>query len=154
LGEVPRLLAVEPRALRDRAQLHHAHELIVLPLERVELEARIARAGHAVYGVGDRECACVGSLELDLASYRVTIDGVPVAFAHLEYELLKFLVTHRRRVFSREALLRQVWGYDFYGGARTVDVHVRRLRAKLGPQHAGCIRTVRSVGYCFDASMS
>jgi DNA-binding response OmpR family regulator len=68
----------------------------------------------------------------------------------MEYELLKFLVTHPNRVFSREALLSRVWGYDYYGGARTVDVHIRRVRAKLGQEHAARIKTVRSVGYLFE----
>ena len=69
----------------------------------------------------------------------------------MEYELLKFLVTHPNRVFSREALLSSVWGYDYYGGARTVDVHVRRIRSKLGT-YAERIRTVRSVGYLFETA--
>ena len=68
----------------------------------------------------------------------------------MEYELLKFLITHPRRVFSREALLSRVWGYDFFGGVRTVDVHVRRVRAKLGSAHADKLATVRRVGYRFD----
>jgi two-component system, OmpR family, alkaline phosphatase synthesis response regulator PhoP len=92
----------------------------------------------------------VGSLELNLATYQVAIDGGPVDFTYMEYELLKFLLTHPGRVFSREALLSRVWGFDYYGGARTVDVHVRRVRAKLGNEHAGRIKTVRSVGYRFD----
>jgi DNA-binding response OmpR family regulator len=71
----------------------------------------------------------------------------------MEYELLKFLITHPRRAFSRQALLTRVWGYAHYGSGRTVDVHVRRLRAKLGPEHASRIRTVRSVGYLFDAAL-
>ena len=78
------------------------------------------------------------------------MDGRPVDFAYMEYELLKFLITHPQRVFSRDALLSRVWGYDYYGGARTVDVHVRRIRAKLGSEHAAKIKTVRSVGYRFE----
>ena len=70
----------------------------------------------------------------------------------MEYELLAFLVDTPGRVHSRETLLSQVWGYDYYGGARTVDVHVRRLRAKLGEKHASLIETVRSVGYRFGRS--
>jgi len=68
----------------------------------------------------------------------------------MEYELLKFLLTHPNRVFSREALLQRVWGYDYYGGARTVDVHIRRVRAKLGQEHAHRVQTIRSVGYLFE----
>ena len=67
----------------------------------------------------------------------------------MEYELLKFFLTHPGKVFTREQLLSRVWGYEYYGGARTVDVHVRRLRAKLGEEHANLIQTVRSVGYRF-----
>ena len=70
----------------------------------------------------------------------------------MEYELLKFFVTHPGKVFTREQLLSRVWGYEYYGGARTVDVHVRRLRAKLGEEHANLIQTVRSVGYRFGQS--
>ena len=70
----------------------------------------------------------------------------------MEYELLKFFATHPAKVFTREQLLSRVWGYEYYGGARTVDVHVRRLRAKLGEEHASLIQTVRSVGYLFGAS--
>jgi len=66
----------------------------------------------------------------------------------MEYELLKFLASHRGRVFTRQTLLSRVWGYDYFGGTRTVDVHVRRLRAKLG-EHANVIQTVRNVGYKF-----
>ena len=70
----------------------------------------------------------------------------------MEHELLKFFATHPGKVFTRETLLSRVWGYEYYGGARTVDVHVRRLRAKLGDDHAGWIQTVRSVGYRFGQS--
>ena len=66
-----------------------------------------------------------------------------------EFELLKFLAQHPRRVFSRSQLLQEVWGYDYFGGTRTVDVHVRRLRAKLGPENEALIGTVRNVGYRF-----
>jgi DNA-binding response OmpR family regulator len=67
----------------------------------------------------------------------------------MEYELLRFLAGHPAKVFTRETLLSRVWGYEYYGGARTVDVHIRRLRAKLGEEHAHLIQTVRSVGYRF-----
>jgi DNA-binding response OmpR family regulator len=68
----------------------------------------------------------------------------------MEYELLKFLITHPARAFSREALLTSVWGYDFFGGARTVDVHVRRVRVKIGARHAPRLHTVRRVGYRWE----
>jgi DNA-binding response OmpR family regulator len=128
-----------------------AHELLVSPFTPAELRARIARARRDSNQVEDGELVRAGSLELNLVTYQVTIDGKLVNFAYMEYELLKFLMMHSGRVFSREALLRRVWGYDYYGGARTVDVHIRRVRAKLGQEHAARIKTVRSVGYLFEA---
>jgi DNA-binding response OmpR family regulator len=86
---------------------------------------------------------------MDLANYTVHIAGRPVELTFKEYELLRFLAVNRDRVFSREALLNNVWGYDFYGGARTVDVHIRRLRSKIEEGHLTFIETVRNVGYRF-----
>lgn len=150
LGDVPIVLAIASEELTATEWLTDGHELIVLPASAAELRARIGRAQRRVRGVATDETVVIGSLEVDLATYQVKIDGRPIDFTHMEYELLKFLVTHRGRVFSREALLSRVWGFDYYGGARTVDVHVRRVRAKLGPEHAARITTVRSVGYLFE----
>ena len=83
---------------------------------------------------------------------RPSIAGRPLDLTYMEYELLKFLAQHPGKVFTREILLSRVWGYEYYGGARTVDVHIRRLRAKLGEEHANLIQTVRSVGYRFGQS--
>ena len=79
------------------------------------------------------------------------VNGEPLDFTYLEYALLAFLVTHPGRTYSRDALLRRVWGFDYYGGSRTVDVHVRRVRAKLGPELAQHLETVRGVGYLWSA---
>lgn len=150
LGDVPVVVAIDGAELDAGGAVHEGHELIVLPLRAAELRARIARARRRVNGVPDDNVVRVGSLEVNLATYQVAVGGAPVDFTYMEYELLKFLVTHPGRVFSREALLSRVWGFDYYGGARTVDVHVRRVRAKLGHEHAGRIKTVRSVGYRFE----
>ena len=115
-----------------------------------ELETRVARATRGSAPAGSCTTLRAGSLELNPATYTVSVDGEAVDFTYVEYELLRFLMTHPNRVFSREALLQRVWGYDYYGGARTVDVHVRRLRAKLGDGHAERVKTVRSVGYLFE----
>jgi DNA-binding response OmpR family regulator len=80
-------------------------------------------------------------------TYRVALAGRPLDLTYKEFELLRYLASHPDRVFTRPALLREVWGFDFYGGTRTVDVHVRRLRAKLGPEHEHLVETVRGVGY-------
>lgn len=88
-----------------------------------------------------------GSLTIDTATYQVRANGQPLDFAYLEYALLAFLVTHADRAHTREELLRRVWGGQYYGGSRTVDVHVRRVRAKLDPASAARLETVRGMGY-------
>ncbi len=93
-----------------------------------------------------------GDLVLNLETYQATISHRPLDLTYMEYELLKFLAQNPGKVFTRELLLSRVWGYEYYGGARTVDVHIRRLRAKLSEEHAGLIQTVRSVGYRFGQS--
>ncbi len=152
LGEVPVLVAMASGALAEGLGVSEGHELLIEPFSAGELQARIARARRAVNGIDHDDIVRVGSLEMNLATYQVAIDGRPVDFTYMEYELLKFLVTHPKRVFSREALLNRVWGYDYYGGARTVDVHIRRVRAKLGSENASRIKTVRSVGYRWEGT--
>jgi DNA-binding response OmpR family regulator len=92
----------------------------------------------------------VDTMTLNLATYQVQVNGNPLDLTYLEYALLAFLVTHPGRTYSRDALLRRVWGFDYYGGSRTVDVHVRRVRAKLGPELAQHLETVRGVGYLWS----
>ena len=152
LAEVPVIVSLPADGLGAGVGVAEGHELLIEPFTAGELQARIARARRAVNGIDHDDIVRVGSLEMNLATYQVAIDGRPVDFTYMEYELLKFLVTHPRRVFSREALLSRVWGYDYYGGARTVDVHVRRVRAKLGSEHAARIKTVRSVGYRWEGT--
>jgi len=89
----------------------------------------------------------LGELTIEEDSYTARLRGRPLELTYKEFELLKFLAQHPGRVFTREQLVTEVWGYDFFGGTRTVDVHVRRLRAKLGPEHEALIGTVRNVGY-------
>jgi DNA-binding response OmpR family regulator len=150
LAEVPIVVGLDAGALTLGPEVLEVHELLVTPFTAVELSARIARARRAVHGVQEGDVVRSGDLELNVATYQVAIGAEPVDFTYMEYELLKFLMTHPRRAFSREALLSRVWGYDFYGGARTVDVHVRRVRAKLGTEHATKLKTVRRVGYRWE----
>ncbi|MGH3621191.1 MAG: winged helix-turn-helix transcriptional regulator [Sciscionella sp.] len=91
----------------------------------------------------------LGELVIDEHTYTVRLRGRALELTYKEFELLKHLAAHAGRVFTRAQLLQEVWGYDFFGGTRTVDVHVRRLRAKLGPEHEHMIGTVRNVGYKF-----
>ncbi len=114
-----------------------------------ELVMRLSRILLRV-GPDDRpELIEYGPLALNLETYQASVSGQPLDLTYMEYELLRFLAARPGKVFTRETLLSRVWGYEYYGGARTVDVHVRRLRAKLGEQHANLIQTVRSVGYRF-----
>ena len=89
----------------------------------------------------------LGPLSLNTETYQVVVAGRVLDLTYKEFELLRYLVANQTRVHTRAALLHEVWGYDFYGGTRTVDVHVRRLRAKLGPEHEHLIDTIRGVGY-------
>lgn len=116
-----------------------------------EVEARIRLAIDRTATPPPTQAAEVrsGELVIDEATYSARIRGVALDLTFKEFELLKFLAQHPRRVFSRSQLLAEVWGYEYFGGTRTVDVHVRRLRAKLGSEHEALIGTVRNVGYKF-----
>ncbi len=149
----PLLLVVGPGQV---AGLESDYDLFddfcVTPVRPAELEARLQ---HLFWrsGRGTRpELVEYGPLALNLETYQAVVDGEPLDLTYMEYELLRFLASNPGKVFTRETLLSRVWGYDYYGGARTVDVHIRRLRAKLGEEHAGLIHTVRSVGYRFGQS--
>jgi len=116
-----------------------------------EVEARlrlaVGRNSHAATHTNGLIRA--GDLTIDPDTYAAKLKGRPLDLTYKEFELLKFLAQHPGRVFTRDQLLREVWGYDYFGGTRTVDVHVRRLRAKLGAEHDSMIGTVRQVGYKF-----
>jgi len=122
------------------------------PFHPRELEARLRHLFWRKGGGARPEIVEYGDLVLNLETYQAYISGRPLDLTYMEYELLKFLAQHPGKVFTREILLSRVWGYEYYGGARTVDVHIRRLRAKLGEEHANLIQTVRSVGYRFGQS--
>jgi two-component system, OmpR family, alkaline phosphatase synthesis response regulator PhoP len=124
-------------------------DFCVLPAEPAELAARLE---HLLWRSGRSAAPDMiehGPLVLNLETYQAAVAGRVLDLTYMEYELLRFLAAHPGKVFTRETLLNRVWGYEYYGGARTVDVHVRRLRAKLGEEHAHLIDTVRSVGYRF-----
>lgn len=124
-------------------------DFVAYPAHPAELETRLKNLMWRANGTISAEFVEYGSLVLNLSTYQASVAGRPLDMTYMEYELLKHFATHPGRVLTREELLRQVWGYEYYGGARTVDVHVRRLRAKLGDEHAALIQTVRSVGYIF-----
>lgn len=119
-----------------------------------EVEARIRLAMGRLAARNDEDDESIaeirsGDVTIDEATYTARLRGVALDLTYKEFELLKFLAQHPGRVFTRAQLLQEVWGYDYFGGTRTVDVHVRRLRAKLGAEHESIIGTVRNVGYRF-----
>jgi len=115
----------------------------------VDARLRLLRARRSHESSGAEGALVLGELVIDEATYTARLRGRPLDLTYKEFELLKYLAQHAGRVFTRAQLLQEVWGYDFFGGTRTVDVHVRRLRAKLGSEHEQLIGTVRNVGYKF-----
>ena len=146
----PVLLALSAEQLRElELREDHFDDFVVIPSTSEELEARLA---HLFWRTGRGlrpELIEHGPLVLNLETYQAAVAGRALDLTYMEYELLRFLAARPGKVFTRETLLSRVWGYEYYGGARTVDVHVRRLRAKMGEEHAHLIETVRSVGYRF-----
>ena len=122
-------------------------DFILSPIVPAELYARLRQVDWRTAAFGSDEIIKIGDLVIDLAGYEVHLAGRQIEFTHQEFELLSFLAENRGRVYSREQLLQRVWGYDYGGGTRTVDIHVRRVRAKLDSNTAGLIVTVRNVGY-------
>ena len=117
-----------------------------------EIESRLKFIFWRFSKIDTKDTIKIDEMVINLANYEVSIKGGPIELTFKEYEMLKFLATHRGRVFTRDALLNQVWGYEYFGGTRTVDVHVRRLRSKLGAEYEPLIETVRNVGYRFKSS--
>ena len=140
------ILAVADLA-SDVADVPEIDDFLLAPINPDELRIRIRRLTSPT-GTTD-ETIRFKDLELNLATYQASAGGAPLDLTFMEYELLRFFVTHPTRAWSRAQILSQVWGYDYFGGSRTVDVHVRRLRAKLGEERSSWIATVRSVGYRF-----
>jgi len=115
----------------------------------VDARLRLAVARRSAVTEGEPGVVKVGDLTIEEATYTARLKSGTLDLTYKEFELLKFLAQHPGRVFSRSHLLQEVWGYDYFGGTRTVDVHVRRLRAKLGVEYDAMIGTVRNVGYKF-----
>jgi len=148
--QIPTIVVATPPLLSGIEPELGYDDFLVEPFSAEEVEARVKLVQWRLRGVSSEDIVEVGPLTMHLSAYQASIDGEPMELTHLEFELLKFLATHRGVVYTREMLLSLVWGEDYYGGTRTVDVHVRRLRAKLGEQHENLIQTVRGVGYRFE----
>ncbi|HSJ27676.1 MAG TPA: response regulator transcription factor [Acidimicrobiia bacterium] len=143
---VPVLVVADPAQFPLVEQATGVADFVSNPPDAAELGVRIRRM---IRQEAHDEVLIHVDLELNPLTYQASLGGAPLDLTFMEYELLRFFIENRARVWTREQLLSKVWGYDYYGGARTVDVHVRRLRAKLGEERSSWITTVRSVGYRF-----
>jgi DNA-binding response OmpR family regulator len=143
---IPVIVVLERRDLERFRWEELADDLVYPGAPEAEVRVRLAIARRRS-SRGDGSVVRLGELALDVDRFRATVQGRPLDLTFKEFELLRYLADRPGRVCTRPGLLREVWGYDFYGGTRTVDVHVRRLRAKLGPEHEALIETVRGVGY-------
>ena len=146
----PVMALVPEDRVRD-AEASWIDDFSFLPCSPSEIMTRIRRLLKVGPGADTEGLIHSGDLSLDLAKYELCVGERLVDLTFKEFELLRFLVAHPGRVYTREALLSHVWGYDYYGGTRTVDVHVRRLRSKIEDASHTFIETVRNVGYMFKA---
>lgn len=149
LDGTPLVLVVGPAGLSEAASLAGdggVADWVLRPLRAPELVERV-RAPLRAAGRGADDKVRVGRLVVDVAGFEATLSGKRLDLTYQEFELLKFLVLNPDRAYTRDQLLARVWGYDYYGGSRTVDIHIRRIRAKLGHPYAACIQTIRHVGY-------
>ncbi len=154
-SHIPIIALVSRDRIREIELLTGINDFVLYPYDARELEMRIKLIlRHQPRDTDAGEIIKIGNLIIDAARYEVTVDGWPVILTLKEYELLKYLATRRGRVITREVLLDDVWGYDYYGGTRTVDVHIGRLRTKIETGEYSFIRTLRGVGYVFTDEYS
>ncbi len=154
--ECPLILILTEGGLAVAASDWGMDDVILTTAGPAELEARlrlgIGRVAAAMEGDDESHVISSSGLVVDESTYTAKLENRTLDLTFKEFELVKFLAQHPGRVFTRQQLLQEVWGYDYFGGTRTVDVHVRRLRAKLGTEHETLIGTVRNVGYRFVAT--
>ncbi|GAA2814781.1 response regulator transcription factor [Saccharopolyspora taberi] len=151
VGDAPVLAIVNEGGLVTVSSEWGVDDILLPTAGPAEIDARLRllTTRRNAEGGGDADALSVGDLVIEESTYTARLKGRALELTYKEFELLKYLAQHAGRVFTRAQLLQEVWGYDFFGGTRTVDVHVRRLRAKLGPEYDSMIGTVRNVGYKF-----
>lgn len=149
-GCIPILLVTdEDRLGQLRMPVQGRNDFILSTGSAAEFEVRMTQLLWPGEENTPSDIVVIDNMTINLATYQITIDDKPVDLTLMEYSLLSFLATHPSRAYSRETLLHRVWGFEYCGGTRTVDVHIRRVRSKVGPQVASHIVTVRGVGYLF-----
>ncbi len=151
-GLVPMLLIADEEQLPTlRIPIQTRTDFILSDASEAEFELRMSQLLWPGEESVPADIVTIDNMTINLATYQVTIDERPVDLTLMEYSLLSFLATHPSRAYSRDTLLHRVWGFEYCGGTRTVDVHIRRVRSKVGPQVASHIVTIRGVGYLFRA---
>ncbi|MBW3576864.1 MAG: response regulator transcription factor [Actinobacteria bacterium] len=145
--DTPVLVVISEGGLAALKSTWGFHDWLLPHASPGEVETRLRLVADRAETARANRKAEVGDLVVDEDSYQVRLRGEPLDLTYKEFELLKTLAGSPGRVFTREMLLQEVWGYDYFGGTRTVDVHIRRVRAKLGPEHESMVATVRGVGY-------
>jgi len=155
LKKDPQVQDIPIALLMDEAEMRFAdlpsgiQEILYRPLRLPEAIARLKLLFKRVHKIDQKNLIQRGKLAIDASKYEVKIGDKKIDLTFTEFELLKFLCTHPGTVFTREVLLNKVWGYEYYGGTRTVDVHIRRLRSKIEGKSQTFIETVRNIGYKF-----
>ena len=134
-----------------RMPVHLKCDFVVEDASEAEMSTRIKNLLYPGTETTQSEIIVSGTMTINLGTYQIQVNGTPLDLTYLEYALLSFLVTHPNHSYSRDELLKRVWGFDYLGGSRTVDVHIRRIRAKIGPENAKKLETVRGVGYLWSA---
>ena len=149
--KVPVLVALRRDAIGQYDPTLNPDELLICPTSDDELSLRVQQAVFRVKGPSGSQTLTIGDLSIDLERYEVSVAGRRVTLTYKEFQLLALLASNPGRVYTRDALLSQVWGYDYLGGTRTVDVHVRRLRSKVESPGRSFVETIWNVGYRFKA---
>jgi DNA-binding response OmpR family regulator len=144
---LPVLLVLKAKYLENIDLEWFFDDLILYPFRKMELMARIKRQLWDKNLLNDNNIISIGNLKINVNEYSIYLNNQKLDFTYKEFELLRFMVLNRGVVFTRKDLLSKIWGVDYIGGTRTVDVHIRRLRSKLGDEFNSIIETVRNVGY-------
>jgi two-component system alkaline phosphatase synthesis response regulator PhoP len=147
--DIPVIALIAENVMRKVSREFLFADIIVLPYTLPELDFRLERVIYQYQKKASRDITIDENMSIDLSSCEVKINHKPITLTFKEYELLKYLIVNRGHVFKRDSLLDAIWGRDYYGGTRTVDVHIRRIRYKIGDIDETYIKTIRGVGYTF-----
>ncbi len=149
LQDVPVVFLIDETEMKNADLPSGVQEVLFRPLRLSEAVARLKHLFKKVHKVDEKNLIQRGKVSIDISKYEVRIGDKKIDLTFTEFELLKFLCSNPGTVFTREVLLNKVWGYEYYGGTRTVDVHIRRLRSKIEGRSETFIETVRNIGYKF-----